>query len=786
MIPGLGALLDPFSGMWNQAHNNFPFPSIEKVKSELKGSARVQIDKDFIPHIYAQNDEDLYFLQGYIIASQRLFQMDFTYRVGAARLSEIIGPQGLEFDKLFAFLDLEKAAEASNKVIMSDPQSRVAMESFTRGVNYYIRNLSKKDYPFEFKLLNYEPEEWTPFKSAIILKVMAFRLAGYSSDIKLTRTQHKLANNDDFKYLFPLYPDYADPILPNDIKYNFIPQIPKAPTENFLADWERIKPYPQPNPSNGSNNFAVDGSKSTTGFPIVANDLHLGYQMPALFYMIHLRSKDQNVMGATIPGAPGIIVGFNDKVSWAVTNGGSDVMDWYQIEFADEEKKTYTYEGETWPLEIKNREIKVRGASSFFAEIKTTHHGPIVYEKDSPISPSYTKGLAVKWLAHEPSNEILTFLKLNKSQNIAECRKSLSTYVTPQQNFLCADIENNLGIFPYGEFPARWPGMGRTVMDGTNKAFDWSSFVPEEHKPFQLNHPRGFASSANQHTFGANYPYYWNWTFDEPFRGKRINEVLSQKGKVSPQDLMRLQMDRQMLHAKMILPLMIKSLPTEGMSKDQTRLVNDLKSWDFEAKRKSYGPTFFTRWWRNLEDVIWEDQLGKRTEVAFPKITRTMKIIKDSPMAKWFDNIKTEEKVETLEDVLFESFEKTFSQLTLELGQDFRTWTFNRVQETKLPHLAKLPGFGVRNIEMDGQDMTVLANTGAHGPAWKMVVSLNPSGMEAWGAYPGGQSGHPFSKHYDSLVEPWSKGQLLPLRYSQEPITEDSELVFDWSYKKET
>ncbi len=783
-IPPVAKVLDPFSGIWEQRLNSNPWPRLDVLRDHLKSKMRIQIDDYDIPHIYAQNDEDLYTAQGFVTAAHRLWQMDFTYRVAASRMSEVVGEKGLRFDRLFANLDMDRGAKNSLNAFMENPYSKMAIESFAKGVNLYIKSLAPDEYPFEFKLLNYEPEEWSPLKTAYILKLMAFRLSGYSSDIKLSRTQQKLGP-DLFTRFFPLYPSEGDTIIPEDIQFDFKPDLPEKPTTKFQADWNKIKPYPQPNPRNGSNNFAVQGEKSSTGYPIVANDVHLAYHLPALFYGIHLRSPNQNVMGGTIPGTPGIVIGFNDRIAWAVTNGRADVMDFYQIQYADEEKSAYVYEGENWPINVKEKLIKVKGGDDILLKVRSTHHGPILYENSEPISGRFASGLALKWLAHEGSNEILTFLNLNRSANIDDCRQALRSYVCPQQNFICGDIEKNLGIFPFGEIPVRWPGMGRTVMDGTKKVYDWKSFIPHEHKPYALNHPSQFVSSANQTTYPEHYPYYWNWRFDEPFRALRIKSILSSRKSHTPEDLKRLQMDRKMPFAERLLPTLLENLDKERLTATQKKLIVSMESWDYEARTQSIGPGFFNRWWMALESLIWENKLGPKSDFEYPAIIETLSMIENESDSPLYDDPKTKEKVESLKDLVKNSFITAFSEMTKEYGDDFRQWKFQVVQETKIPHLTRIPGLGIRQVSMGGEDMSVLANAGTHGPAWKQVVSLVPGKIEAWAGYPGGQSGHPFSKHYDSMMNEWASGDLVKLNFSRDPIGDSEKLAVDWKYKGE-
>ena len=262
------------------------------------------VDKDQIKHIFAESDDDLYTAQGYVLASERLWEMEFLARVTAGRLSEIMGRRTLEFDKYFVKLGVPQAAKESAELMLNDPLTGPAIRSYTSGVNAYIETLKPDDYPFEYKLLNIAPEKWAPVNAAYLLKFMAYDLAGHNRELLLSRSRSRVSK-DDFDTLFPLdltldRPN-LEPIVPKGTKFSFGSRAPEIPEVEFLPDLKALDPVPQPHPSNGSNNWAVTGKKSVTGKPILSNDIHLSLTLPSLWYQVQLVSPTQNVYGIALP-----------------------------------------------------------------------------------------------------------------------------------------------------------------------------------------------------------------------------------------------------------------------------------------------------------------------------------------------------------------------------------------------------------------------------------------------------------------------------------------------------
>jgi penicillin amidase len=650
--------------------------------------------------------------------------------------------------------------------MQQDPITVAALEAYAKGVNDYIKKLRPRDYPFEYKVLDYAPEEWSPVKSVLLIKFMAFHLSGYSRDLALTRSRLRL-NEIDFKELFPVDSQAKEPIIPADHPWNFKSRAPSAPSSEFQASLEMIQPTLAPHPDNGSNNWAVGPLKSSTGFPIVANDVHLEYSLPSLWYQVQLTSPQQNVMGASLPGAPGVVIGFNNKVAWAVTNGGADVMDWYELRFRDGNQREYLHDGQWRPVISQEQKLLVRGEEAQTLILRRTHYGPIPYTlKEQPFLNYVPKGVALRWAALDPSNELRSFLQLNHAQNYKECREALAEYGSPGQNFICADNQGDFGLTQAGHVPIRWTGQGRMIADGTDSNYDWRGWIPFDELPTVTNPARGFVSSANQKPTGPSYPHYLGWRFAEDYRGTRINQLLRSQAKISPEQIKEMQKDTLSLPAQAVLPTLLKLVPQKNLRPIEVEMLKILKSWDYKCTADSQGATLFNIWWQQLTSQIWSDKFPDPVQFQYPSLEKTIDLILRDPHSKWFDRRDTE-VVETLPDLLQKSLRLSSDEIQKRWGFHPQKWLWSTYQPTTLKHLARLPGFSLENLKVAGQAQALFANTGTHGPDWKMVVALGPQ-PRAWFIYPGGQAGDPTSRYYQTFVSEWATSSLREMNFYTE------------------
>ncbi|MBC8112120.1 MAG: penicillin acylase family protein [Verrucomicrobia bacterium] len=779
-IPPFGKLLNPFQGFWANASGKQETGTAELHIAGLQGKVTVLYDDNLVPHIFAENDHDLYLAQGYVTAQHRLWQMEFQVLATAGRISEVVGDRALEFDKYNRRIGLQLGAENALKKAMQDPISKQILEAYTEGVNAYISTLSPKDYPVEYKLLNYKPEKWEPIKCMLLLRSMANTLAGGSDDFYMTNVLKKYgkAITDD---LFPSYPAYEDPIVPVGTKWDFTPlEVPKVP-KDYLSEYSKNTPE-KGNPDIGSNNWAIHGSKSATGYPILAGDPHLNLTLPSIWFQIQLTSPTSNTCGVSIPGAPFVIIGFNEHIAWSETNVDADVMDWYDIEFKNASKSEYKYKNEWKPVKKVVQEIKVLGKPSVFDTIYFTHHGPIVYfENQKAFDDQVPFGRAMRWLALEETDDAVAFYRLNRAKNYDEYVQALSSYSVPAQNFVFASDQNDVAIWANGKFPLKWKNQGKFVLDGNNPAHEWQGWIPHAHNPHVKNPSRGFVSSANQFSADTTYPYYLNWRYAAYDRGTRINRRLAAMQQATPDSLRLLQNDNYSILAENILPTLLKNIDEKALSDKQKKVLEVMKQWNYYHNPQEIAPTIMVTWWNLLTNAVWNDEFGgsEKVPMLFPNRSRTLVMMLKEPNARWFDNVKTPEK-ETFAGLTNVAFKQTSDSLYKMYGEVSEKWQWTKHKDTEIPHLVPtLRAFARLHVMNGGGAAIVNATTKKNGPSWRMVVALNPdpSKFKAYGLYPGGQSGNPSSKFYDNMIDKWAKGELNELVFLRKVDEKNSRIV---------
>ncbi|GAB3340534.1 penicillin acylase family protein [Marivirga atlantica] len=764
-VPPLGKFLDPYNGFWaNGTSGEVPFQESNNIP-ELNNKVEVYYDSLLIPHIYAESDEDLYKAQGFVTAQNRLWQMEFQTHASAGRISEIIGGGALEFDRYQRRNGLLYAAEKAIKAMEDNDVTSNIINSYTEGVNAYINGLTYKELPIEYKLLDYKPENWSNLKSALLLKYMANDLAGGDSDAE-NNYLLKTLGKDRFDFLFPDRYENMDPIIPKSKKWEFEPLEVNRPDSVSFPLVFSDKKMPQPDPQNGSNNWAVSGSKTNTGKPMLANDPHLGLNLPSIWYVMHLNSPEVNVLGATLPGALGVIIGFNDSIAWGVTNATRDVRDWYHIQFKDKDKKEYLHNNKWLKTQKVVQTFKIRGEEAFNDTIYYTHHGPIVYDETFG-SENSKVNLALRWTAHDPSNEQLTFHQLNRAANYDDYKNALTHFDCPAQNFVFASTQGDIAIWVNGKFPLRWEEQGKFIMDGTRADMDWAGFIPREHNAFVKNPPRGFVSSANQIPVDSTYPYYHYDRGYEHYRNRRINNRLAELENITIEDMKRLQNDNYHMLASEILPAMLDSLDRSKLSEPQKEAYDKLKNWNYIASEDAVAPTYFEIWWNKLYRNLWDEFYVEGKPSRRPELPVTVQILKNHPDEAYIDNQSTTEK-ETVSSLYEQSFKFAVDSVSNWTKQSDLNLTWSNFKNTTIQHLARLSPFSHDHVQIGGNRHIVNATSGRHGASWRMIVSLEKP-VKAFGVYPGGQSGNPGSYFYDNLIDAWASESYYQLDNSNEP-----------------
>jgi penicillin amidase len=780
-VPALGSFLSPQEGFWQNAEpTDYDFSENLSFKN-LKDKVDVYIDDRLVPHIFAQNDEDAYFVQGYIHAKFRLWQMEFQTMAAAGRISEILGsdPRFLRYDREQRRLGMVYAAENALKEINKDPVSKAAVSSYTAGVNSYINDLSRGNLPIEYKLLGYKPERWSNLKVALFLKMMSKDLAGFERDLEFTNAK-SVFNTDELNIIFPQYSDSSVPIIPKGTVFDAPGIIPVQPATAdslyFKKDTSiRAVEVNKPERTNGSNNWALSGSKTKSGAPILCNDPHLNLSLPSIWFEMQISTPEMNVYGATFPGSPTIIIGFNDNVAFGFTNAMRDVKDYYQVKFKDASKKDYWFDNKWQPTAQRIEVIKIRDAKDYFDTVAYTTFGPVMYDQSFVSDSANNTAIAVRWVAHDPSNEIFMWLKLNKAKNYGECEEAIKTFACPGQNMLFASKEGDIAIWQQGKFPARWKGQGLYVMPGEDQSYKWQGYIPQQENPHIVNPPDGFLQSANQQPVDSSYPYFIPGNYIVS-RGITLSQRLQVMQQATPEDMMVLQNDYFNSMAEDMVPLMMKCADQSKLNDQEKKYLDEVRNWDFFATPDSRATTIYQAWFDSLKILVWEDQFSK---ILLPKLSGGVRpdeqtlveaLLRDSSF-KYVDDVNTPQ-IETINDQITQALKLATTGLVKEEKENGLVWWKHK--KPAIYHLLRtsvLP-FAYTDIPVGGWHHTINAMKSTHGPSWRMIVHLT-SATEAYGVYPGGQSGNPGSPYYQNFVDTWAKGKYYSLWMMKKEEAED-------------
>lgn len=791
-IPPLGKFLNPFNGFWKNAEpiNAFSENSTLKLKN-VHQDITVMYDDQQIPHVFAKNAYDLYFTQGYITAKDRLWQMDFQTRYASGRLAEVVGAKAVPLDKYQRRMGMVFGAEKMLQESLKDPKSKLILTAYADGVNAYINSLSPGDYPLEFKLLDYAPEPWTPLNSALLLKLMSATLAGGSDELYMTNVLSTYGP-DLTNRLFPNYPTREDPVIPKGTNWDFNPLPVSSFSNNEVKEIFGTKSSSQLSSFDqntlltgkkeeglGSNNWAISSEKSKTGKPILANDPHLSLTLPSIWYQIQLKDDKSNSYGVSIPGAPCIIIGFNQHISWGVTNVGSDVLDWYHITFKDNDKNFYLYNGEWTKTKKIIEEIKVRSGKTIYDTVYYTHHGPVSalgMSENSNLTENIPQDAALKWVAHLPSNDLRTFYELNRASNYDGYKNALTYFTAPAQNFVYADNQNNIAITPNGYFPLKWREQGKFVLDGSTPRDEWQGRIPPAQNPTVKNPKRGFVSSANQSPVDESYPYYLNWEYAPYDRGHRINERLNVLQHATIDSLRLMQLDNKSVLADDLIDTLVLATEQYGLLKtDEKILLEVLKKWNHTYEDTSKAATIFDNWYQTIEKNLWSQQFNiDSAKMRFPNRDKTVNILLDSVTIPWLHN-NTKTKQNSKISLIGNSFQISVQELKKRYGSFGKGWEWGTVNKRNVVHLAGMNGLESKEFTINGSGRTINAIKQKSGPSWRMVVALGDI-PTAYGILPGGASGNPGSKFYDNQLQNWVDGTLKKLLFMIDENTENPQI----------
>lgn len=764
-LPPLGKFFSPFHGFWQNAESTDAFPAGTLDIPGLANPVSVYYDERLVPHVFAESLIDAVRVQGFLHAKHRLWQMDISARSAAGRLSEVLGEQTLEVDRLKRREGMLMAAEKAVEAWKEYPEDFALIEAYSEGVNIWIDRLHPRDYPLEFKLLNYAPEAWTPLHSALMAKSMSETLGSKNQDLEATNTKAWLGS-EQFERLFPETFPQQRPVIPAETIWDFEPVPIETPLEaDTMPMLEMMGALPYPARKHtpvgiGSNSWALAGSRTASGYPILANDPHLKLTLPSIWFENQLHLPEFNAYGVSLPGIPGMLIGFNEQAAWGITNVGQDVLDWYRIEWEDRANGIYIVDGELLKAELVVEVIKVRGQKTVTDTVRYTEFGPIVYS--SPKHPKYD--LAMRWIAHDrpQSSELRTFLQFMKANTHEDFLQASYSHHQPAQNLLFANSNGDIALRVSGRLPVKTPGQGLFVQEGNTRANQWNQFIPLEHTPMALNPEQGHLSSSNQHSASPDYPYYFNGYFDE-YRGRLVNRLLDKAQNVRVSDVMVMQNNNYSIFAEDALPGMMHWLDSTQLNTNQLGLLELLREWDYHFDAEKKAPALFQVWYHLFYENLWDEFYSQESKhpVIYPENSTTIDILNNDPTLVYWDDLRTPEREGPVELLT-----RSFIQMSDSLQAELKDPAFNWGKQWKLDinHLARIPAFSMQNMETGGHPEAINAIRNPNGPSWRMIVALGPQ-LEAYGVYPGGQSGNPGSVHYNSMIDAWMKGEYNKLLF---------------------
>jgi penicillin G amidase len=773
-----------------------PLPQMDGTAAlpGLQHEVTVERDRWGVPHIRAASVEDLAEAQGYVMAQDRLWQMDLLRRVARGRLSEILGEKTLAIDKNFRTLGFSRAAERD--VGLLDAEERKVYDAYARGVNKFIEQ-HWKNLPLEFSLLNYKPQPWQPSDTMVIAAYMYKSLtdtwerelnrakvteragAGRAKDLfseEATMDRFVVGDpnvqNDGSQRTAtdPDDEDDDDDMQPDTVlKAGLGPSggaaSSESPADLTSALARSVQGFVEESQSEirqglGSNNWVVSGAHTATGKPLLANDTHLELMIPPIWYEIHLTAPGWNVKGITLPGAPMVIIGHNDRIAWGFTNNGADVQDLYIETFNPGAPDEYRANGAWTKAEITDETIHVKGQPDEHLRILVTRHGPLMRREGN-------KGYALRWTATEPGGLANSYGWLGKARNWKEFRELMKRVWGPGQNVVYADVDGNIGYIMAARVPVRKKGHGEVPVPGDAGEYEWTGYIPFDQLPQALNPESGLIVTANARVVGPNYKSYLTDRWEEPYRTARIYDLLHDRHDLRPEDMMKVQTDTYSFPHVFLADQLSASVRTVKPKDARTqRLIEGLKDWNGIADGNSPEVSFLEGTRRAAIDLLVEPFLGKDASLyQWRSTTFLQKILTDRP-SKWLPSAykSYDELLAAAADI---AVSKLAGQSKSERVEDWAWSRFNSLEMFHpIGHEGPLKGFlSITDKPLSGTDYSVRRAMKRHGPAMRFVA--NPANWdESILLLPAGQSGQFGSSHYADQFSYWYEGRPIFAAFS--------------------
>ncbi|MBK7629110.1 MAG: penicillin acylase family protein [Bacteroidales bacterium] len=744
----------------------------ELMLAGLESDVTVFRDERGMPHIYAGNEHDLYFAVGYVMAQERLWFMDLIRRVTTGRLAEVMGADLAETDKFLRCLEMT----AKSKLVLSneDPVILSYMQAYADGVNKYIADAGKK-LPPEFRILGYKPDPWKLEDIANIIGYMGWDLAkdNMTSDLFYYQLVKKIGAEKALQ-IIPDFKAVSSVVFPG---FTLDDKLLKEAI-SIISSLDKLEALGASSFS-GSNNWALSGRRTTTGKPILSNDMHLGFGSPGIWIQMHQVIPGKlNVTGVAVPGEPFIVAGHNEKIAWGMTNLMVDDIDLFAEKINPENPNQYFFNGEWKNMIVKKEIIKLKGGGIDSVIIKYTHRGPVI----SGFNNITDAAISMRWSGFDYSDEVRSVCLLNRAAGWDDFRNALRSFNSVSQNFVYADTEGNIGLNTGGGIALR-KGNGSLIRNGETDESDWKGYVPFEQLPFSFNPATGYVSSANNRTVDENYPYYISSDFAMPYRINRIRQMIGEKEIFSMDDFKRMILDQHSDYAALLTPYILKiEEKSPALSPGERSALAALKNWDYDMNANLVAPSVF----EFFRPAFGRNLLGDEMGELYPSLFGTAReyyiyrILTSGPDA-WVDNVNTNEK-ETLDDIVLLSFKDAVSDLTKKFGEDQAKWTWGSIHKITIEHplgkvkiLDRLFSLNSDTYSVGGSSHTVSPYTYAagfkvnHGASERHIFNT-ADWDESFTITPTGASGVPASEFYLSHTKDYIEGKFYKDAFTESAV----------------
>lgn len=686
------------------------------IEAGVSRPVTVRFDALGEPHIHAESLDDALFVQGYVTAQDRLFQMDGLRRVAAGDLAEIVGPQALSSDRDSRRLRMRRAAEAA--YLNLPPRDRAVIAAYARGVNAFLSSHGN-NLPVEFTLLGYQPRPWSGVDSILVALYMFRDLTTTWRNELLKRDLMRQGDPQKVAVLFPV----------------------RAGTE--------VQP--------GSNAWALAGSRTASGKPLLSNDMHLDYSLPGIWYMAHLQAPDLDVAGVTLPGAPGVVVGHNQRIAWGLTNSQFDVQDLY-VEKLDQRSGRYLYQGRLEQAKPETELIRIKGQPPLQETGWLTRHGPLFASEAG-------ETMALRWTALDASIFQYPILDIDRAQNWQQFTAALERFPGPAQNVVYADVDGNIGYHLAGKLPKRRGYTGDVPVDGSSGQFDWDGYIPFAELPSAFNPPRGMIVTANQNPFPANYPYPVNGNFAAPYRSQEILDRLSTRKDWRPEQLLAVQRDVYSTSFHFLASQVVAAYDKRGAhSPSLDAAVASLRAWNGQMDKNLAAPFVISLVYQHVRSAVGENASPENgAAYQFPLAPSVVEDLLRRRPAGWFTDWN---------EMLLRALADAVDEGARMQGRDLKRWQYGPFLSVRInnPVTHQLPWVGkyfdIGPVPMSGSATTIKQTSRELAPSMRMDADTSNWDHSLLNELTG-QSGQVLSSHYRDQWPDYYSGRSYPMQFDK-------------------